>query len=287
MEVDVRWKQAIMDGDVAAVRALMRDGRALGVHVDGSKSTPLDAAVAADRVEVCVLLLEAGAVATAIHPVFGATPLHVAASTSGAMTELLLDVAKVDPNIRDRDGYTPLHYAARAGNAAAVSALLERGADPKLRGDDGDSPLHKAAAGRHFGVSGLLLDAGADVDIFNQRGLTPMHNAVNEGHLELCRLFEARHPGISGMCAGKNLTPMQCAIQNGKEEVVELLALECGADLFQTPANGGKLLSLARGDEEMKALIRSLRVELRVRAAAGVGAPGANDAPKSRSGPVL
>ena len=77
----------------------------------------------------------------ALDPVYGQTPLGMAAMDESAsayeMVRPLLVVYGADPDVTDKQGFTALHYAARAGNYAVAELLLEFGADV-----DAENPLH-------------------------------------------------------------------------------------------------------------------------------------------------
>lgn len=117
-------------GDVAAVRALIRDGAdPNAAQPDGM--TALHWSALNDEVEIAEVLLYAGA-------------------NAESTTRL--------------GGYTPLHFASRAGNAAVVEALLEAGADPGLYTTTGATAMHFAAEADDADVIRALVAAGADLD---------------------------------------------------------------------------------------------------------------------------
>lgn len=85
-------------------------------------NTPLNAAVAANRLEIARRLLEAGA----------------------------------DANAHQHGGITPLHEAAAAGNAAMVRLLLAHRADPSAISEDNRTPLGMALEKNHREVIEIL-----------------------------------------------------------------------------------------------------------------------------------
>jgi len=148
--------------DLSALRALVqRKADVNTAQPDGT--TALHWAVVWNNEEAVVLLLRAGANASARNR-YGATPLSEAVSTGSAtMVEALLKAGADAKTLTTEDGETVLMTAARAGNAAVVRLLLDRGADVNAREKyKGQTALMWAAAERHSDVVKLLLDRGAD-----------------------------------------------------------------------------------------------------------------------------
>ena len=132
---------AAEQGDVAAVRALIRQGAdPNGAQADGM--TALHWSALNNEIEITEVVLFAGA-------------------NANATTRL--------------GGYTPLHIASRAGNAEVVESLLKTGADPGAYTSTGVTAMHFAAEANAAGVIKALVAAGADLDAkdsFSDR--TPM-----------------------------------------------------------------------------------------------------------------
>jgi uncharacterized protein len=95
---------------------------------------------------------------------------------------------------RSPDGFTALHYAAFFGTSDAAAVLLENGADPSdvARNDMQVQPLHSAAAVDANETARLLLDAGADPKARQQGGFRPIDAAVQNGNEELRELLLER-----------------------------------------------------------------------------------------------
>ncbi|MEE9236543.1 MAG: ankyrin repeat domain-containing protein [Thermoplasmata archaeon] len=107
--------------DVA--RSLVERGAEIGrIQESVNANTALDAAVAANRVEVAEFLLIEGARA----------------------------------NARSSGGYTPLHKAAFNGNQEMVRLLLAKGAEVGLKSDDGKTPLTLAMERGHDDLANIL-----------------------------------------------------------------------------------------------------------------------------------
>jgi ankyrin repeat protein len=141
---------AVMRGDTAAVRALLRSKADVNApQLDGA--TALHWAVYRGDVEIADLLLQAGA----------------------------------GPNAKNRVGATPLAMAALYGHTALVDRLLKAGADAKARGPNGETMVMYAARNGRPEVIRLLAEAGADVNASETiRGTTALMWAAEQKHSE-------------------------------------------------------------------------------------------------------
>lgn len=92
-------------------------------------NTPLNAAVAAGRVEIARRLLAKGADANA-HQHGGITPLHEAAAAGNAEMVRLLLSYRADANAISEDNRTPLGMALEKGHQQVVDILQPRAATP-------------------------------------------------------------------------------------------------------------------------------------------------------------
>ena len=110
-------------GHKAAVQVLLARGAEVDL-IDSSRfaNTPLDAAVAANHLEIVQVLLTAHA----------------------------------SVNVRSAGGYSPLHKAAQNGNWDLVKLLLDHKADPQATDDAGKTPLDYAVEKGHASVAELL-----------------------------------------------------------------------------------------------------------------------------------
>jgi ankyrin repeat protein len=93
------------------------------------------------------------------------------------------------------DGFYPLGLAAFFGRPAAVRLLLDRGADVRQVARNERirvTALHAAAAADDVESARMLLDAGADVDAEQPGGLTALDAAIQNGNDELRELLLAR-----------------------------------------------------------------------------------------------
>ncbi len=193
--------QAVRNGDVAKVQALLKEHPDLILSKDNEGKTPLHWAAAIGNPYLTQMLLIDHADPSAKDRC-GFTPLHAAASSGGDTVGVLLANQsllgyKLDVNARDNDQATPLHAAAAGGHLRAVELLLNAGAevDAKARGES--TPLHWAASiGRNNrkGVVEALLAHGADVNAKADNGGTPLADALSKHHNDVAKLLR-QHGG--------------------------------------------------------------------------------------------
>lgn len=112
--------------------------------------------------EAARILLEAGAqVDVVARNEMRVQPLHSAAA--GRQIEIcrLLIAAGADVNARQAGGFTPLHEAAQNGDPEMVELFLSAGADPAVTTDDGKSAAATAEAAGHIDVARRLREVVA------------------------------------------------------------------------------------------------------------------------------
>ena len=154
---------AVRDGDVEAVRSLLRQGADANA-AEGDGLSTLHWAARSGEPEIAKILLDAGATVDVRTRNGAYTPLHEASKAGNALVARVLLEAGANPAARTTTGdATPLHFAAISGSAAAVEVLLEAGAeiDPR-EGESEQTPLTWAAAGNHLETVSALVDGGAD-----------------------------------------------------------------------------------------------------------------------------
>ena len=109
------------------------------------------------KVEAARILLEAGArVDGYAENEIRVQPLHSAAANRHLEVCRLLLAAGADVNARQGGGLTPLHAAAQNGNAEMVELFLSAQADPKATTDAGETPAATAEAAGHHDVAQRL-----------------------------------------------------------------------------------------------------------------------------------
>ncbi len=152
--------EAILRGDVAAVRAEIAAGTDLEQSARGVRFPPL--ALAAARGE-------------------------------GAIVDALLG-AGADPNGLAYGGLTPLAVAVRSCRAEAgvIRALIAAGADIDGRSGAGLTPVHAAIQAGRTDLAVLLLELGADVDAVNTYGDGVLNYAIYYENTEIVQAAMGR-----------------------------------------------------------------------------------------------
>ena len=157
-------------GRIEEVRLLLADGP-LDIEEKGGlrEASPLNAACMQGHLEVCRLLLEAGAEASA----------------------------------KDNEETAPLHWAAIHGRDALARLLLHHGADVLGRDKLGRSALYMAAWHGREGVTRLLLDKGADVHSKSDVGYTPEDVTSHPAIAALLKAVAARRARCEAFAMGQ------------------------------------------------------------------------------------
>jgi ankyrin repeat protein len=255
---------AAIAGDLAKVKALLKENPKLVLRRNAYGDTPLHYAVEKSDRDVVELLLANKADVNARNT-SGWTPLHRAAmlgnkGVKDVMESLL--AYKADINARDNSGETPLlyaahaghkeviefllankadvnakvkngetslHYAAERGDSDAVELLLVNKADANAKGINAEeTPLHLAAWNGRTDAAKLLLANKADINAKDNRGETPLHLAALEGHKDVVEFLLANKADVNAK-NNDGYTPLQLAAQKGYKEVVELLSRHGGS----------------------------------------------------------
>jgi len=245
-------------------------------YMKGKRGTPLHLAAEKGYVDVCQILLEAGADLHAKNRK-GFTPLHLAAQNGHIEVCKLLLEAGANQYITDINGLTPLHYAAKGGHetylflleseehyaekikndccfwysiatgdTSLCKAAIEAGVDIHTE-DQLDTPLCYAAKRGHAGICQTLIDNGADIHATNGLGLTPLHCAAGKGHIDVCQVLIGAGTSV---CSKDHWSPIHNAANAGYAEVCKTL-ITAGADIHVDTGTGTPLhLAAQKGHVE-------------------------------------
>ena len=140
-----------LEADAGAVSAFSPDG-----------FTALHFAAFFGKAEAARVLLESGAsVDVYTRNAFANQPLHAAAAGRHIEVCRVLIAAGADVNATQHGGYSPLHEAAQHGDVEMTELFLSAGADPSARTDDGKTPPEIAAAAGHADLASRLRQVNA------------------------------------------------------------------------------------------------------------------------------
>ncbi|XP_004349165.2 hypothetical protein CAOG_02415 [Capsaspora owczarzaki ATCC 30864] len=156
-------------GELELVEMLVKEFKVPTSTADGTKSTPLIAAICSSAEDIVQFLLSAPG-------------------------KLNLDAA-------DNQGCTALHWALRLSQSDVAKSLIERGARVDLATTTGMQPLHDAAAENLVELLPVLVQRGANVSAIDKKGNTPLHFAMSKGHLDAVEvLTEKLASPVDGQC---------------------------------------------------------------------------------------
>uniref|UniRef100_A0A8D3E817 Histone-lysine N-methyltransferase EHMT2-like n=1 Tax=Scophthalmus maximus TaxID=52904 RepID=A0A8D3E817_SCOMX len=169
-----------------------------GANVDAQDKdlrTPLVEAIINNNIEVARYLVQNGA--CVYHVEDGYTGLHHAAKLGNLeIVRMLLETGQVDVNAQDSGGWTPIIWAAEHKHVDVIKTLLNRGADVTISDKELNVCLHWAAYAGNVDIAELVLNSGCSLAAVNMHGDTPLHIAAREGYLECVTLFLSRGADI-------------------------------------------------------------------------------------------
>jgi|WetSurMetagenome_2_1015567.scaffolds.fasta_scaffold32982_3 ankyrin repeat protein len=203
---------AAIKGDLAKVKALLKDNPELVSSQDSTGDTPLHLAVMKDHKDMVKLLIDNKADINASITAHVREIIHKSIPGFKSSTMLYFDI-----------GATPLHLAAASGHKDIVELLLAHGADVNaIDGDDGWTPLHWAANGGHKDAAELLLANKADINAKDGYGRTPLYYAagnkrINKGEVRWDDNID------SPVAIDGNTTMHLAELKSRKDAVAELL----------------------------------------------------------------
>lgn len=163
--VEAPLADAVMRGDTARVRALLKQGIDVNAaQADGM--APLHWAAQRGDLSSAQVLVYAGARVDALTRNGNYTPLHLAAREGrAALVKLLLANGADALAVTSTGGATALHFAAGNGNAETVQALLAAKVPVDVRETAwGQTPLMWAAAYNRVSAIDVLIKAGAGLE---------------------------------------------------------------------------------------------------------------------------
>ncbi|XP_043858794.1 histone-lysine N-methyltransferase EHMT2 isoform X5 [Dromiciops gliroides] len=182
---------AAQKGSVEICHVLLQAGANINA-VDKLQRTPLMEAVANNHVEAARYMVQRGGCVYSKEE-DGSTCLHHAAKIGNLeMVSLLLSTGQVDVNAQDNGGWTPIIWAAEHKHIEVIRMLLTRGADVTLTDNEENICLHWASFTGSAAIAEVLLNARCDLHAVNYHGDTPLHIAARESYHDCVLLFLSR-----------------------------------------------------------------------------------------------
>lgn len=265
--------QAIVDGDLAAVKTALSQGsdpNTLGrdglraVHYSGMYNQP---AIYAE-------LVKAHANVNAKDPHNHNVSYY--AARAGASADFIVQIFKsgVDLNNQSEIGQTAMHVAARLGKVEAIQGLLKCGANPNIKDFVGKTPLLDAVKTNHPEDILLLKSFGANSTIKDNYGVTALSAGLSSTNPLIKDIFELAildklqvpannalitaavvHdiPGMQTALASGvpvntgnqfGITALHHAALNGFSDEITVLK-KAGASIIQTDGNGTQAIHFA------------------------------------------
>ncbi|KAF5401982.1 Ankyrin repeat domain-containing protein 17 [Paragonimus heterotremus] len=199
--------EAAREGHEETVALLLAVGADVNARTEETQETALTLAACGGFIEVCEMLLNAGA----------------------------------DIEVGGVGCSTPLMEASQEGHLELVRRLLQRGAAVNAVTATGDTALHYAAENGHVKVCKELLDWGAVFGAMTEGGRTPLMKAARSGNLEVVQLFLERGAAIDQPTSQNDANALSLACSGGHAKVVKYL-LQHGADPQYQLRDGSTML---------------------------------------------
>ena len=203
------------------------------------------------------------------------------------MAELLLSQgASLELDVTDEDGLQYIHDAAKADDVEMVKWLLSKGASPTAATNPGTwinycyarhtyangwMPIRFAICSNNLELANVLLEATSPTVVDNN-GVPLIHHAVDDGDLEMVKLFHARGASLTAVDA-YGTQPIHIAARNCNLETARWLHAQ-SVDVTAMDNGGNTALQLAR-----RASLRSSVIEQMVAWLEGLPAPAPAPAP--------
>uniref|UniRef100_A0A8C0JY41 [histone H3]-lysine(9) N-methyltransferase n=1 Tax=Canis lupus dingo TaxID=286419 RepID=A0A8C0JY41_CANLU len=220
-----------------------------GANIDTcseDQRTPLMEAAENNHLDAVKYLIKAGAL---VDPkdAEGSTCLHLAAKKGHYdVVQYLLSNGQMDVNCQDDGGWTPMIWATEYKHVELVKLLLSKGSDINIRDNEENICLHWAAFSGCVDIAEILLAARCDLHAVNVHGDSPLHIAAREDRYACVLLFLSRDSDVT-LKNKEGETPLQCASLNS--QVWDALQMSRALRDVMSPLPGGR--DIARGYERI------------------------------------
>jgi len=190
-------RKQIGNGDLDALKRLLRDGNANVNLQDGQGWTLLRSASTNGHINVVRYLLEHGANVD-LQNNYGETALMLASDFGNTAVVHCLVEHGANVHLQDNKGRTALMVAIEEGRTAIIPYLAERGKMKlDLRDKDGWTALMVASGEGDIDTVRCLAEHGANVDFQGKDGQTALMAASKHGHIAVVYyLVEGRNANV-------------------------------------------------------------------------------------------
>eukprot|EP00397_Hematodinium_sp_SG-2012_P001252 GEMP01001253.1.p1 GENE.GEMP01001253.1~~GEMP01001253.1.p1 ORF type:complete len:1239 (+),score=318.32 GEMP01001253.1:36-3752(+) len=234
------WRGSI---DAAEILTKNEPGLIQELHSVDGHLTPLHVGVICGYPEVVGFLLDQKANCN-VATVHRLRPIHLAASTSLEITDLLLS-AKAVVNARDEDDTTPLMFAACYHQQNIISSLLAAGAGVNLPNRWGVTPMH--VLGAYGGIEGgirsiqMVIAYKGDPWLADNTGLTALKVACKvSGNSCATAEFVKKYTNVDDLAAAS------------KKVIVSVDEIEDGSPRFGADSGSARQKEVPDGEEAVK-----------------------------------
>ena len=178
--------------NIKAIKMLIENGA--NVNSKSYMCTyPIHSAVYYDSPDLIKLLIDHGA-NTECFTHNNLSPLLISIAIKKYSSFKALIKYGADIKNKNKDGITPLHYSAMYLPVNLIAYLINQYKihhyDIDIKENDGLTPLHGAVIHKRIDVAQLLIDEGAYVNMYDYSGLTPLYYAIENGDEEMFNLLQ-------------------------------------------------------------------------------------------------
>ncbi|XP_030674187.1 histone-lysine N-methyltransferase EHMT1 isoform X3 [Nomascus leucogenys] len=214
-----------------------------GANIDTcseDQRTPLMEAAENNHLEAVKYLIKAGAL---VDPkdAEGSTCLHLAAKKGHyEVVQYLLSNGQMDVNCQDDGGWTPMIWATEYKHVDLVKLLLSKGSDINIRDNEENICLHWAAFSGCVDIAEILLAAKCDLHAVNIHGDSPLHIAARENRYDcvVCHLKEQGRRDAPAVCEPQLSGVERSADEQGSAGIGPRQAQPRGEDSSRDIARG-------------------------------------------------
>ncbi|CAD5122217.1 DgyrCDS10668 [Dimorphilus gyrociliatus] len=231
MALREKFFKAISSSNIAIIRDITQQSPNIVNSINKNSNTPLHEVSITGNVEICSLLLEAGADVNKQNEE-GSTPLHLALYNSRLeICQILLDKNAALDKV-NKEQSTPLHIAVEKNSPDLVRILVDK--FPKaMNMRDGlmNTPLHNSLMKDYRKIANFLLaQQCADMSLSNQKNFNSLHISSLKGNITATKTICEHKPVLLNKQKDDGFTPLHLASLNGHFTIVEFL-VQKGADI--------------------------------------------------------